>query len=319
MSPEDVDLNADPILVVGWRPRAKQLAAAAVDLAEDAYEVVRGLAGRTIDQWQACEQLPWHPDAHVEAGEQVLVLPAVEIPGAGNEAEPVDGQLGETAKLLDLVLSPGQLDTLHPEQLAGGRFRFCAAIWEDGLDGGPLAIVAEHDPTSVLRNASHWFRFDGTLRSAPAPDFTLPNKGDLILTHEEIFILNPTTFDRLFSDVRALLNDVPAATAALQSRMASLPLTEAATEALEEVCSTRPSLARRLQRLSQHPVVPGITGDKLRPVVEKHGEDPDEFLTHNALDIGPDKVRAWLDIVEGRWYDADFSDEPRRAARWSTR
>lgn len=319
MNRDDLDLAGDPVLVVGWRPKAKELAAAAVDLNEDAFDIARQIASQTLDYWQGCDQVSWHPDAGVEEGEEVLVLPAHELPAVHPDESVDDPQLAETAQLLGLVLFPGGLETLGPGQLADGRFRFCAVVWEDGLDGRPVAIVAEHDPTFVLRRASHWFRFEGTLKATTPPDFTLPSRGDLIVTEEEIFIHSPATFDRLFSDVRALLNDVPAATAALKVSMAKLPMTEATAQALEEVCATRPSLARRLQRLANHPVAQEITVDRLRPVVEKHGEDAADYLTDDSLHLTPDKVRSWLDIVEGRWYEADFSDEPRRAARWSAR
>lgn len=319
MNPDDLDLAGEPVLVVGWRPKAKKLAAAAVDLNEDTFDIAREIANQTLYYWQGCAQVNWHPDANVEEGEEILVLPAEELPATHPDEHAGDPQLAETAQLLSLVLFPGRLETLEPGQLADGRFRFCAVVWEDGLDGRPVAIVAEHDPTFVLRRASHWFRFEGTLKATTPPDFTLPSRGDLIVTEEEIFIHNPATFDRLFSDVRALLNDVPAATAALQASMARLPMTEATAHALEEVCGTRPSLARRLQRLANHPVAQKITADELRPVVEKHGEDATDYLTEDALDLAPHKVRAWLDLVEGRWYEADFSNEPRRAAKWSAR
>lgn len=331
-----LDLAGDPILIVGRRPKPKALEAFVVDLHQETFQTMRGIANETTNVLADSVRQDWHPDASLEPGEEYLTIQVDALPAppparrprrrsslASQESNdldvPTNIQLAEAAALIRLVLAPGELDNLDPNELAGGNFRFYAIVWQAGDGGRPVAFVSEYDPTNVLRKASSWFRFDGTLRGADRPDFTLDDRADLVITTDEIAMLTTTAFDHLFSDVRALLNEVPANVAALRKALRNLPMTDASRQALEQVCATRPSLARRLQNLASSPGAGSINSTTLRAVLRKHEQDPNDFITRGTLDIGPAQVGVLLDVAEGRWYEADFTSEPRRAARWSRR
>ena len=244
---------------------------------------------------------------------------AIEGQDSDDASPAADPQLTEAAALLELVLAPGDLDNIEPDQLSEGDFRFYAAVWEEGDNGKPVAFVDKYDPTNVLRKASHWFRFDGALRSTDPPDFTLDERADLVITTDEVATLNLLTFDRLFSDIRALLNNVPSNVVALRAALISMPMTDASAAAIEEVCGRLPSLARRLQNLAGSPAAAAVDANVLRAVLSKHGQRPGQFVKRGQLDIDASQVSVLLDVTEGRWYEADFTSEPRRAARWSRR
>lgn len=322
-----LDLSGDPILVVGRRPKPRTLEGHVVDLHVETFGTMRGIANKTVAELVGRERLPWHPNADMVPGEQYLSITTGDLPkSSAGEPHQTQGTtsvasppLADAADLIRLVLGPGELDNLNPAQLVDGRFRFYAVAWERGDAAGPVAFVSEYDPTTVLRKASSYFRFDGTLRSSEAPDFTLDDRADLVVTQEEVAILNPTAFDRLFADIRALLNDVPAYTAALKAAMTGLPMSSATEAAFTQVCASRPSYARQLQNLSSGAGTGAITPASLRAALKRHGVDPRHFLKHGLLDIGIDQVGTVLDVAEGRWYEADFTSEPRRAARWSRR
>lgn len=327
----DLDLGGDPILVVGRRPRPKTLEAYVVDLHDETFETMRGIARQTIGTLTPRMREEWHPNASIEPGEEYLALEVENLPkplatrgeagglDVGIAPRPRDPRLIDAAGLLSLVLDPGSLENLAPDQLAAGQFIFYALVWERGDAGRPVAFVSKYDPTTVLRRASSFFRFDGVLRSTNPPDFALDDRADLAITTEEIAILTPTAFDQLFADIRALLNDVPANVAALRAALTQLTITDASRQAIEQICAKRPSLARRLQNFATSPEAGAITPASLRAVLKRHGQDPNEYLRNRVLDIGPGQVGVLLDVAEGRWYEADFSSEPRRAARWSRR
>lgn len=328
-----VNTSGDPILVVGRRPRPKQLEGFVVDLDLDTHGIMRDIAATTIAALASRRRLDWHPDADMEPGEEYLTVGVADLPSAPRRSRrenlgeaarpdqeaPPDQRLSEAADLLRLVLAPGELDNLHPGELADGNFRFYAIVWESADQDAPVAFVSEYDPTAILRKAHGFFRFDGTLRAADPPDFTLDHQADLIITRSEIAILNPAVFNRLFADIRALLNDVPSYTGALKRALKGLPMTAASELVIEQVCSTRPSYARRLQNLAASPGAASITANSLRRVLKRHRQDPRDFLRSGLLEIGPAQVPVVLDVAEGRWYEADFTGEPRRAARWARR
>jgi hypothetical protein len=335
----DLSLRGDPILVVGRRPKPRALEASVIDLDRDTFGTTRAIARETIHDLAERSVEEWHPNAHIEAGEQYLSVgvsglpppPPPRHPPPGGSSDD-DGESGDdesasspysptadAAALLRLVLHPGDLENLEPGELPDGDFRFYALVWERGDDGDPVAFVSEYDPTYVLRRASSWFRFDGTLRSADAPDFALDDRADLVITEEEIAVLSTVAFDRLFSDIRALLNEVPKNVAALRRALQNLPMSDESAQAIEEVCAKKASLARRLQDFAASPAAAVLTPATLRGVLRRHGQDPTLFISRGTLRISPGEVGAFLDVAEGRWYEADFTNEPRRAARWSRR
>jgi hypothetical protein len=329
-----VILDGDPILVVGRRPAPKKLEGFVVDLRMDTFGVMRGIAQATIDEITGSEPVEWHPDAGIEEGEEYFSVNAADLPSppvssrkarrdSQSDELPVgmspDPYMGEAAALLRVVLAPGELENLHPALLADGDFRFYAIVWEHGDAGRPVAFVSEYNPVQILRKATYYFRYDGTLQLTETPDFTLNEQSDLIVTSDEIAVLRAIAFDHLFSDIRALLNDVPANLAVLKAAFHRLPFSSESEKAMEVVCAMRPTFARRLQELALSGHGKDITLAKLHRALQRHREEPTDFIRAGKIEITRDEVGPFLDVLEGRWYEADFTSEPRRAARWSRR
>ncbi|MHB8449083.1 MAG: hypothetical protein ACYDAQ_01210 [Mycobacteriales bacterium] len=322
----NLDLAGDPILIVGRRPKPRVLEGYVLDLHSETFPTMRAIAQTTTEALHDRQPLAWHPNADMIIGEQYLAVDVTDLPTKPPSSEPSPTEdsvaappLADAADLIRLVLAPGELDNLDPAALASERFRFYAIVWEQADAGQPSAFVSEYDPTTVLKKASSYFRYDGTLRSTATPDFALDDRADLIITTTDIAILNPAAFDRLFADIRALLNDVPTYVMALKTAMTSLSMSAATEAAIAEVCAKKPSFARQLQNLSTSPHTASITAHSLRTVLKRHGQTPADFLTKDALTIDAAHVSTFLDVAEGRWYEADFTSEPRRAARWSRR
>lgn len=318
---------------MGWRPGPKKLAAAVVDLHAETFETMREIARSTITTLSGRTSEPWHPNAPLETGEQYMTVAVDELPTPpgptprrGKGATPdrdadlvVDHQLVEAAAMLGLVLKPGNLDNITPADLPDHDPLFYALVWERADGGQPAAFVSQYDPTTVLKKAHRFFRYEGTLRSAPAPALALDAGADMIITTQEIAVIGVSAFDHLFSDIRALLNDVPKNVRALDDALMMMPFGTGTSEALEKVCASRPSFARRLQNLSARSDLDLFTPEAFREALEHHGIPPDDFLTDGKLVVDETRVRAFLDIAEGRWYEADVTGERRRAGSWSRR
>jgi hypothetical protein len=330
----DMNLDGDPILVVGRRPAPKKLEGFVVDLQIDTFGAMRGIARSTIDEITNCEPVEWHPNAGIEEGEEYFSVNVRELPSPPRSRRgsrdgldsvepskdiPPDPYLHEAAGLLQVVLAPGELGNLHPALLEDGDFRFYAIVWEHGDAGRPVAFVSEYNPVQILRKAKYYFRFDGTLQLTATPDFTLNEQSDLVIASDEIAALRATVFDHLFSDIRALLNDVPVSLIALKKTFNRLPFSSESEKAVEIVCAARPTFARRLQELTLSEHGQDISLAKLHRALRRHGEEPTDFIRGGKIEITHDEVGPFLDVLEGRWYEADFTSEPRRAARWSRR
>lgn len=342
---DDIRTDGAPILILGRRPKPRDLEGFVVRLDASTFAALRDIANRTLAELGAMEAADWHPSAVAAPGEEYAVidvrgLPAPKVPtlrqklrpradsqGEGSRPADFDGRdvgtddLGSTttAGLMRLIASPDSLAVLQATDLDSYDFRLYAIVWTEGLADGLVAFVGEFNPVALVRRAHSFYSFDGVLRAVPAPSLSLNAAADLVITDEAILILRPTAFDHLFSDVRALLNDVPADVSKFEATFKKLPFSSISLKAIESVCASRPMYAKRLRQLAAEPHLDDITPALLRRALVRHGADPHDFIQSGVVEIDRDEVGELFDVLEGRWYEADFSREPRRAEIWSKR
>jgi hypothetical protein len=313
-----LDLSGQPLLVLGWRPRPKRLEARVVDAQRNAHGVLRDIATAAVEDLTDRDPVPWTADAHVEQGEEYLVIETAGQLPAGTGTEP-DPDLADASALLRLVLNPSDLDDLDLQHYDGAPFAFYAIVFEKADAGAPAAFIRAWDPTQLLRRASRWFRFENSLSLADPPDLALDDRVDLVATRSEVAVLRSVAFERLFADVRSALDDVPSVVGAIGSQFVQLPLTSASADAISTFCATRPSFAKRLRRLAQASHLPALDEVTFTSVLKQHGETPTDFIQNGEICIDEHQVRGFLDVLEGRWFTADFTSERRRADRFRPR
>lgn len=336
--PDDWDavaLTGEPVLVIGWR-KTNTLVGATVDLTDTTFATFIEVAETALERLGRQERRPWEPDAELEEGEQFFAistadLPALTPPRRSRRQRPEtedravpdqtgDPALSQLAALPRLLFRPGTLTTLDASQLGAGTFNFYAIVLREEVGDQPIAFVRAVDPTRIIKKARWYFSHSGALQQVRRPDFALDDDIDLVVTPEEVAVCRPIAFDRLFFDVRALLNDVPANAQILSDALTELPMAAVTRQSFINVCQSRPTFARRLQRLAHAIDGASVTPATLREVLTTHGLSPDDFLdVNNHLKIEDGNVRTFLDVAEGRWYQADFTGAARRADRWSSR
>lgn len=321
----ELEFEENPIFIVGRRKKPGELEAFVVNLSDNTADELRKIAMTTVEIARHSTTVEWRPNMVLES-EQVAVLdgdllwprrsfePFAEV---DEDDAAVDGI--PAAELLRLLNSTRDLETLAPEVLDTAEFRFYAIIWPSGFDGDVAAFVREVNPVSIRRQSKTFYYYDDLLELARTPDFMLDQVTDLIVTSDSIFILRTVAFDRLFADVRSSLNDVEASVSALQDALPRLPFSAISLRAIRSVCAIKPTYARRLQDLAEAQHIKSITPALLKRALEIHGADPHDFIRAGTVEIDRDEVGELLDVLEGRWYEADFSMEPRRAGRWTRR
>ncbi|TFB67977.1 hypothetical protein E3N85_06250 [Cryobacterium sp. Hz9] len=208
---------------------------------------------------------------------------------------------------------------LSADRLAGGTFLFYGISYGDGVD--TVTFLRKHDPTQSLRRGFAVFSYGDTLKRISKPDFVLENDVDLVITSTTIFAFNKVVFEMIMSDVRVALQQVPQLAESVASALSTaVPLDGRSQEAISLVCSKSVSLAVRLRSLPARIASAGLTPEKVRASMVSHGEDASRLLdTDGTFNFGEDDVAAFLDVIEGRWFEDDFTAEKRRADRLSRR
>ena len=338
-----VSTEQAPRLVLGWRPRPRRLMGARVEVHDDAADGLREVVAGALAQLASLSPVKFGPTVLAEPGEEYLRLPIGELPprapnrrpplrapapqqGAPSTdvnrqdpAAPPHEEASELADLLRLVGAPDELETISAGQLQDGDFAFYGICFPQH-DGELVTAIRGMSPTRTLRRGAFFGRFAGSLRRAERPDLLLEGAVDLVITGDEVAILNRTTFDRLFSDLDAVALAVPGAVAAVAVAMPNLQLTPGASQTLTDLCMRLPSLAKRLSALADSAGLDALSPDTLRSALKNHGEDPGPWLDEDDnLVLTEDRARQFLDVAEGRWWTSDFSGERRRADRYRPR
>ncbi len=305
----EIDLSGDPRLIVGRRPRPKQLEAERVDVHHDAHPVLRQIAVTALQELADTQRRLYEPFAELEVGEEHFELQV----GAGGDGA------GDGAELPHLMSVVDELASVDARDLKDQSNLFYALCWSSGA--GVTGFVRQTDPVRVLRHGRRFFQYEDALRSVEAPDFALDGSVDFVFHARTVGILRPTPFRNLFADVDVALSGVPTYIADARAALAStVPITDSSAAALQAVVSRRVTFASRLRRLADRLAAVPITADAMLAAAARHLDDPSVVIDADGqLEFDEDHVGVVLDLLEGRLFEDDFSGQHRRADRFSSR
>ncbi len=237
--------------------------------------------------------------------------------------EKLDGMMPEeaaaTARLVELVNGTFDVDEwLTKDELALGSWLFYAIVVQLE-EGGVAAFVRKYNPQRGLKAGRLRVAANGnTLARFDDPLFNFDFNFDLIIAPNEIAILNVTAFNSVFADIElAKIHAGEHVTTITSSVIVSL---SAPSEALfRKECEERASLANRARRLAHADYLNRVTPAALRDALQRHGMSADRLGKTKVRLTNREDVEVFLDLVEGLYYEADFTGEARRADRYSVR
>ncbi len=235
-----------------------------------------------------------------------------------------DGMLPEeaaaTARLVELVEDAFDTDDwLTKDELAGGSWLFYAVVVDLG-DDEVIAFVRKYNPQRGLKAGRLQVAARGnTLTRFDDPLFNFDFDFDLIITPSEIAIFNVAAFNSVFADIELAKIHVAEHVTTMTSGLA-LNLTSTAEALLRKECQSRVSLANRVRRLAHVDYLGRVTPIALRDALDKHGMPRDQLGKAQKVRLTTRAdVEVFFDLVEGLYYEADFTGQARRADRFSVR
>lgn len=314
-----VETNFPPLLIVGWRPRPRQLSAAVVDLHIDTFDELRLVAQHALDTLASSQAIPFDHEAHPEEREEYIQRAITDLPTAVGLGGSAEGSTDDSAGLIQIVKECDGLQSIEAGQLSEGHFTFYGIIYSQS-DGEMVGFIRAVNPVRVMRKAAFWGRYSGSLRRVEKPDLMLESDVDMVVTEDELAILRRSAYDRLFSDLDELAAAVPQNITELENAMPTLNLSDGARAALRDLGAELSSVAKRLNRLHTVPGLASLTPNLLRDALQRHGEDPLPWFNGvDELTLDRSRAKEFIDLVEGRWWTSDFQGEHRRADRFRRR
>jgi hypothetical protein len=316
----DIALAPGVTLLLGWRDGRRDIAAQPVSIDN---EVGEFMLGECRDALLALGERRVRPYTGVPAIEtdEFLSLPLA-APNNGSPTAtqgPLADEALDAAELITLARGAfGRTDFLSKGELQDGSWLFYAVVAQT-TDGDPVAFVKQYNPQRGFNTGRLVTAYANTLRRFEDPVFNWDFGFDVIVAPDEIAVLRVTAFERVFSDLDVLAAGVPDDLSALAAGI-ELPISPGSIAALTETCKSRATLARQLKRVAAAPHLARVTGASFEAVLLSHDLPADRFGGDGELEVeDDDAARALLDLLEGRYYEGDFSGEHRRADRYSPR
>ncbi len=305
-------LDKDPGLLIGWRDAPRSLQAGAVPLHQNTFGVMRDVCFRTLAFLSGAEKLDYHPHGSLDRQSQYFWIPVSELP------KPPGAPASWSPNLIQ-ILKSSNLESLDMELLGSDTtFAFYAITFRSG--NKRIAFIKKTDPKRIIEKGSVFFHYAEALRKVSTPDLVLENDIDLVVTNSDVYILSRLAFEQLLSDSHVATHEVAQHVSQVEGSLGGkIALTPTAKDALTRVCESRPALAARLRDLPVRISRIDLDAAKLRTQLRKHKTSPNLLLTGDKLDFTEANVTAFLDVMEGRWFEDDLGKEKRRADRFRKR
>jgi hypothetical protein len=302
-------------LIIGWRPRRSRLDAAAVELSAGVAAELHALCVATLGQLAGLTRRGYGGSPYIEPDEEYLAVPATQLHRPGGSAAPLDDEDGTGLSDLErLVATPG-LPAISAQELREGHYLCYAVICAD-RQGRRIGFVRQADPHKVAKAGGLMTLLGGEgLRELADPVFIFEASFDLVVSPGEIAVLRLEAFNRMFADLHTLAAAAPANAKTISASVDRM--SSAAVDALAMAASSRPSLARQLQRLARPGATPQVTPGDLATAMAKHSLNPGDIVRGGEVVFAEDSAGQFLDLLEQLYYETDFTGEHRRSDRYS--
>lgn len=304
-------------LIVGWRPQRSRLDAAAIELSTEVAAELRELCLATLEQLASMVRRPYGGSPYIEPDEEYMAVPATQLPrtAIAGPTQPDDDDATGLSDLERLVATSG-LPALSREELREGRYLFYTVICTAQGIRQRIGFVRQADPHRVARTGGLMTLLGREgLQHLEDPVFAFDAGFDLVVSPEESAVLRLETFNRMFADLNTLASAAPDNAKLISAAVRQM--TPAAVEALGRAAAARPTLARRLQRLTRPGATPDITPSDLSTAMTRHGLNPGDVIADDEITFTDDKAALFLDLIEQLYYETDFTREHRRSDRYS--
>ncbi|WP_298208556.1 hypothetical protein [Ferrimicrobium sp.] len=307
----EVNLEDEAELLLGWRPRPGHIEVGAVELSTSVAIEMANAAKKALKDLAKMNRRPFSEALALEVGEEYVFVPAGNLL-IQNEKDP---NKWEEPEIVSIVADMGH-QALSPEELRDGRYLFYAVIGREVNKDTRVGFIRQVDPHRVERQVFlKTIMGSEGLQKLIQPIFVFEDGFDVVVAPSEIAILRLEPFNRIFADLAPITAAAVPNANIIAGSLGNM--TQSAVNTLVEVAASRPSLARRVQRLARPGAMPTFTITELRNAMVKHNLSPNLLINGLNIDFTNDGVIIFLDMVEQLYYETDFTQEHRRADRFS--
>lgn len=315
----DVNVDGDPRFVLGWRGGTKKIKAQRVDVGEDLFDELRSIARSALDAIEEREAKPYAPFGAITK-DDYFDIDVTDLPRKRDRRKREDDPAAYSlSSAITMITATDEHAVMTAEEL-----RECKPP-----DLYAIVFKSKHEYVGFVRNVSpqkplkpgwKFLRYGDTLRKLEPPDLAIDDAIDMVITEQRCAVLSSGAFDKLFGDVKVAFQHVPEnAKTVADALKGTLPLSPGSLDRLRERCGRRLTDARRLDHIvrERQDALEAMTRSQITGLLAKRGLA--HTVNEGALDLQEDEVSEFLDVVEGRLFTDDLTQEEKRADAYSPR
>ncbi len=340
------DLSGDPHIVLGRRSRGG-ITAARIDVHEDLHEQVREVCRDAIQKAGETTRRVYEPNAALEAGEEHFALTIQQLqqrvrsfrnlsPGRATSATDdldeemamspaaADAEGGEDPALIACLRNPVAHRLATRQEFQGFNPFFYAVCWQL-RDRTWISFIRKTNPQQFFKVGRVFCQYADTLKRIDTqPTFALDPQVDVISHGDHLLSFSGSALNLLFTDIRLVQSGVPAHVDEISEAISdNMPLTEQSMQALVSAGVRLKSVAIRIYglstRLRELQESGTLTTERYREIAAGDEKALRLLGSDDQLDFDEAGAHTFLDVIEGRYFEDDWTGSPRRADRFSSR
>lgn len=327
-SRQEPRIDGDPQLILGRRQGSREIEAVVVDLHQNLFADLRSVCKNFLRNLAATIPRGYEPNAEVDRDSEHFVLDIDEVPEQppapsrrrATEEDSDEENQDRTAALVRVLRTPGRLEQIDAGDLKEFKALFYSITYQQS-DLDWVHFIKKVNPRRLLKPGYLWTHYGSSLKRMDTPDMVIESTVDVLMLPQRLLSFNGNTIKDLFTDVHLAVQDVPNYVDNIVSVLhEDIRITDEARDILQRTAMKKVSFARRLFALQSALVGVHIKPDMVREVLASHGIEQEKLLDDDGnLRFEEGAVSLFIDIMEGRYFESDWTNEPRRADRFSAR
>ena len=334
----DLHLQGDPRLIVGYRQPSGIISCRQVELHKETFSFFKEVTNNAISRIQNLTRRQYAHFGALEEGEYFFLETAniPKRPASKRQRHSTINQTPQndypdrsrqrntpgTEELASAITMVDETDNhlvLSDDELRSGK-KMQLYMISYSTDLGYIGFIRKSNPQKSISPGHRFFQYGEALKKVRTPDFVFDDKIDLIVGPDEIAIFSDKVVQVIFRDVKLVLESVEENINTVVNVFKNqLPMTEPGKVLLNEFCGKNPTNAKRIHELVQHRIADlMLDPDSFTRALSRHN------LNHLLSDDGEinltvESIPSFFDFLEGRLFNDDHTQEPRRADRYSKR
>jgi hypothetical protein len=280
-----VSIAGPAVLVIAWRKGADTHARVLM---------VGGDVASRLEELAAAAAL--HTNADLERYDP-------DSPAEDGAPRIADRQEAFDTSLLAELTAGGSHDTATRSDFEN-RIICWAVVLGSGSD--QTIYVHKNSPVALARRPLIARLFDDTLTKLEEPVLTFDGNFDLIITPDELYILNQNNFEGLFKDSEAVL---ARSREWVDKLVGTLDVTSESAATLEVIVRRNSVVRRKVTSIIRRPYMSRVTMTEINDKLEEHGMDASLYMPDGKLAFTEETATALVRLLNEDLFQGDFSHD----------